>query len=176
MAERKLDIDLRTTSSLHTDLNPTKEERELFRQRVASVGSRGIISARLDVELPPELHGEWVERMNVGRIHEYETMGFKVDDTYAKDKALHSDGTDAPIIGDVVFMTIPKWKKELHQEEFSKKMERNNPTRNPENDMLARSLANDGVENLRVNNKDVVGSSESVLGLENIQALKQSSE
>lgn len=77
------------------------------RARFAQVLERGIINTRLSVELPPDVHGEWV-RNDPSSIARMQSLGFVVDDKYATANALHSDGTGKPIVGDVLFMTCSK--------------------------------------------------------------------
>ncbi len=168
MSERKPDIDLRTNTSapLH-NLNPSEAEKRQHLARMVQVGSRGVVASRTNVNLPPELYGEWVDRMDVGRIHEYELMGFKVDTEYAANNRLHSDGTGVPLVGDTTFMTIPRWMKENLDIKLRMDMERNNPTKNSENDDLTASLQKSGIQQLN----EFQGSSQQVEGIDNIQAL-----
>lgn len=80
----------------------TKERRH----RLSQVLDRGFTEVRLRVPLPPDVHGEWVvnDKVEIARLR---ALGYKVDDKYAIGNSLHSDGTDTPTIGDVVFMTVP---------------------------------------------------------------------
>lgn len=174
MSERKPDIDLRTntTQPLHSDLTPSDTERKEFRARVAQVGSRGIMASRINVDLPAELHGEWVDRMDIGRIHEYELMGFKIDTEHAAQNKLHSDGTGAPIIGDTIFMTIPRWKKEELDRDLLIRQQRNNPSRNAENVELRNTLDISGIPSL----KGVESSTEVIEGVDEINRRLQTTE
>ncbi len=177
MSERKPDIDMRTdtTQPLH-NLNPTPQERAEYRARMVQVGTRGVVSERVNVELPPELHGEWVNNTDVIKIHEYEQMGFRIDTEYAVKNKLHSNGTGQPIIGDTVFMTIPRWMKQELELKQRIAMERNNPSRNSENQDLQAGLGNDGVPVLTHNGQMLQGSAQTVEGVDNIQALLNNSE
>lgn len=83
--------------------------------RLAQVLERGVVSARLQVPLPPDVYGEWF-RNDPEDLYRAQLLGFKVDDSYAVNRALHSDGDGKPIIGDVVFMTCPREDHELMQE------------------------------------------------------------
>ena len=81
------------------------------RARLAQVLDRGYTEIRLRVPLPNDVHGEWVHNSPT-EIHRLESMGFKIDDRYAVKNTLHSDGTDKPIIGDVIHMICPMVIKE----------------------------------------------------------------
>ncbi len=89
-----------------------KDER---RARFARVLERGFINDRLDVPLPPELHGEWVCDDNVD-IARMESLGYNIDKIHAIKRRLHSKGDDASFVGDVVFMTCSMEDHELMQE------------------------------------------------------------
>lgn len=82
-------------------------------QRFVDIADRGLVNLRLNVPLPPDVHGEWVP-YDPASIAEYRIKGFEVDDKYATQYGLHSDGSGKPIIGDVIFMTCPKRIKEAH--------------------------------------------------------------
>jgi hypothetical protein len=84
-----------------------KAENGELRARLAVLLDRGIVSDRLHVDLPDDVHGEWV-RNDPLEIRRLGLLGFKIDDTYAKARAIHSDGSDSSIVGDVIFMTCPK--------------------------------------------------------------------
>lgn len=80
--------------------------------KVASILDRGVIHDRLKVNIPPDLHGEWVrnEPLDIDRMR---TLGFWIDDTYATRRALHSDGTSANIVGDVIHMVTTRQNKKM---------------------------------------------------------------
>ena len=86
-------------------------DKKARRARLAQVLDRGYTEVRLRVALPGDVHGEWVHN-DPTEIHRLQSMGFKVDDKYAVNNTLHSDGTNKPIIGDVIFMTCPMEIKE----------------------------------------------------------------
>lgn len=91
----------------------TREEK---RARVVRVLERGIVADRTTVEnLPPHLHGEWVERDPLA-IERKRALGFWIDKEYAPKRALHSDGTDSSIVGDTVYMVCLKEDKEIIDE------------------------------------------------------------
>lgn len=91
------------------------EERAQRKARLAVLLDRGIVSDRLTVELPPEIHGEW-NRNDPLEIQRLRTLGFEVDTKYAPARALHNDGTGSAVVGDVVFMITSRENKELIDE------------------------------------------------------------
>lgn len=91
------------------------EKRERKKGRMAAVLERGIVNERLAVDLPSDIHGEWVEDDPV-QVARMETLGFKIDDTYAVKRRLHSKGDSASYVGDVVFMTCSREDYDLFEE------------------------------------------------------------
>lgn len=79
--------------------------------RLISLLDRGMTNDRLSVPLPATVYGEWVfnDPANIAR---FQAMGFEVDDTYAKQSALHGNNR----IADVVFMTCPMYVRDAIQE------------------------------------------------------------
>lgn len=92
-----------------------KAERGELKAKLAAILDRGIVQDRLTVELPDDVHGEWV-RNDPLEIRRLETLGFRVDDEYAKKRAIHSDGSSSAIVGDVIHMICPKEVKEVIDE------------------------------------------------------------
>jgi hypothetical protein len=78
---------------------------------------RGVNASRFNVNLPPEIHGEWVPRDTLA-VRDYQSMGFEIDHKYANEVAIKSQsGAEGNVIGDVIFMTCPKqWKNILDAE------------------------------------------------------------
>lgn len=70
----------------------------------AEIAERGVIDIRTNVQLPPELKGQWF-RNTPEDIAAARANGYEVDTKYAAQSAVHSDGHGNPVIGDVVFMT-----------------------------------------------------------------------
>jgi hypothetical protein len=90
-----------------------EQSKRDFAARAIQVLDRGLVNARLDVQgLPDDIHGEWAAN-DPESIFRYKSMGFEIDTKYAVGNALHSDATGKAQIGDVVFMVIPKWKKQI---------------------------------------------------------------
>ncbi len=110
-----------TKSTAPVDRSESRAERKV---RMAQVLERGSVANRLNVDLPPELYGEWVPRDHAD-VHRMEILGFKVDDKYGLKQSLHSDGTPITQIGDVVFMVTSRENKELldeiRQEQFERR-------------------------------------------------------
>jgi hypothetical protein len=91
------------------------ESREQRKSRLAHVLERGILADRARVDLPDHLYGEWIRNDPLSRA-EAQALGFEVDTEYAPKRGLHSDGSGAAVMGDVVFVTIPMKDKELIDE------------------------------------------------------------
>lgn len=106
------------TNELIEEHRPIQEAaltRAEKKAQFAKVLERGIINARLDVDLPKDVYGEWV-RDDATEIMRMESMGFQIDREYAKKRRLHSKGDDASYVGDVVFMTCSQENHEIIDE------------------------------------------------------------
>lgn len=90
-------------------------ERGELKAKLAQILDRGIIQDRLQVALPPDLYGEWV-RNDPLEIMRMKGLGFQIDDKYATDRSIHSDGTSANVVGDVIFMTCDMLRHEVIEE------------------------------------------------------------
>jgi len=113
--ERELNTNTGQGSLTEEQINRSMT-REQKRARVVRVLERGIVADRTTVEnLPPHLHGEWVERDALA-IERKRALGFWIDKEYAPKRALHSDGTDSSIVGDTVYMVCLKEDKEIIDE------------------------------------------------------------
>ena len=90
-------------------------ERGELKAKLAAILDRGVVQDRLMVELPDDVHGEWVlnNQMEINRL---KSLGFEVDTVYAPRRAIHGDGSNSGIVGDVIFMTCPKIIKEVIDE------------------------------------------------------------
>lgn len=89
-----------------------KAEKGELRAKLAAILDRGIVEDRLKVELPEGMYGEWV-RNDPLEIRRLQSLGFKIDDTYAKNRGIHSDGSDSAIVGDVIYMIVDKEVKDV---------------------------------------------------------------
>src|ERR1035437_3762599 len=85
---------------------------KLERARVAEIYSRSVTEDRLNVQLPPDLHGEWVLNSEL-EIARKRGLGFVIDDQFATANAMHNDGTGKPVIGDVVYMITTTENKKM---------------------------------------------------------------
>lgn len=91
------------------------ETRVQKKARLARVLERGFVHDRLIVSLPSHLVGEWVrkDQMSIARK---QALGFRIDDEYATQRSLHSDGEGNPVVGDVIFMVTERENFELFEE------------------------------------------------------------
>lgn len=81
--------------------------------RFVRVLERGFTIDRMHVDLPPDLHGEWVP---VDQQDRWLVLGFEIDKTHAPKTQLHGHADGAAHIGDTIFMTCSKEDYELMQE------------------------------------------------------------
>lgn len=93
----------------------TPEERARRKAYIVQALERGVINDRMSVPLPNDLYGCWVRRDQM-EIDHMKRMGFRIDTEFATQRALHTDGTGAAFVGDVVHMVTEKWNKELIDE------------------------------------------------------------
>lgn len=125
MSERPIDINA-TKSGTASDVI-SSDEKELARKqkkaRLAQALTRGIVSTRLEVELPPDKVGQWVP-INSEHIPRLRALGFEIDREFAAAKFNSPDsghktndkGDGAAYIGDVVFMTADRETREIIDE------------------------------------------------------------
>lgn len=106
--------EIQTPSGVNVAATPelTRAERKA---KLASILERGIVGDRLYVDLPSDVHGEWVPDDPL-EIHRMQALGFEVDKTYSVKRALHAGGDGVSKVGDVVFMTCPMEIKEIVDE------------------------------------------------------------
>jgi len=96
-----------------------KLTRKEKKARIARVLERGYIVDRLTVDLPKDLHGEWVP---IDQIERWEALGFWVDKEHGFKRQLHPDGSGDKTaggvarVGDVMFMTCSREDYEIMQE------------------------------------------------------------
>lgn len=101
--------------ALKTEDKDATNARAARKAKLARVLDMGYLNDRLAVPLPTDVHGEWV-RDDPLEIQRKMELGFQIDTKYAAPKALHSDGTGKPKIGDVVFMVTSKENFDLLEE------------------------------------------------------------
>lgn len=109
--------------------NPSNEPPEPDTQeeygRLVEVLSRGVTTDRLAVpNLPAHLHGEWV-RDDPFEIESMRKLGFWDGTEYARNRALHGDGSVGAKVADVVYMVCHRKTKEIiddirHKENLSR--------------------------------------------------------
>lgn len=92
-----------------------KAERGELKAKLAAILDRGIVEDRLRVEVPDNMHQEWVRNDPI-EIRRLQSLGFMIDDVYAPSRAIHSDGTSSAIVGDVISMICPREIKEVIDE------------------------------------------------------------
>lgn len=93
------------------DLDPQK-----LHALAVEILDRGVTYSRFQVDLPPDMHGEWVPKDALA-IREMQTKGFQIDKQFANKNAIKEHSDIGNSVGDVVFMTCPKiWKDILDEE------------------------------------------------------------
>lgn len=93
-----------------------KKAERLRKKQVLTVAmERGAVAHRLHVPLPQGVHGEWV-RNDPLEVERLRSLGFEIDSKYATARSLTSDGTGAPMVGDVIFMTCSQDNYDIIQE------------------------------------------------------------
>src|SRR5678816_2899101 len=88
-----------------------QETRDQRRARLAHILERGVIHDRLHVKGPDHLHFEWI-RNNPLDVDAMKALGFRIDTEYSTKRNLHSDGTSANQVSDVICMVCEKEVKE----------------------------------------------------------------
>ncbi len=105
-----------------------EETPQEYEAKLVEVLSRDLLSDRLNVPLPEDMHGEWVLNDPVN-INSKKLIGFEIDTKYAVKDALHSDGSGQPIVGDTIFMVIPKWKHNIFKKVQKKRYDEHHGVR-----------------------------------------------
>lgn len=95
--------------------NPDEAQTKEMRARVVRILERGFTNERLQVQLPDDMWGEWVEKDDA-EILRMKDLGYHIDTEYAKNRVLHSDADGTLKTGSVIFMVTPKWNKDLIDE------------------------------------------------------------
>ncbi len=90
----------------------TEMSDEEYEASMVEVLTRDMLSGRLTVDLPDDIHGEWAANDPVA-IERKKALGFEIDTQYATKNALHRDASGNPIIGDTIHMIIPKNRYEI---------------------------------------------------------------
>lgn len=132
MSKERETIEIGNQANVPTD----EESRAQKKARLAQVLDRGIVGDRLRVDLPADVHGEWIFN-DMTEIMRMEALGFRIDDVYAPKRALHGTGDGRSVVGDVVFMTCPMENHELIEEikrDQYMRLNRKGPTQKEERD------------------------------------------
>lgn len=145
---------------------------EQLDEEVATILDRGFTNLRLNVALPPDLHGEWVPN-DPGSIAEMQAKGFEIDTKYAMGNALHNDGGNLPKVGDTVYMTCPKILYDSIQRVRAKKFEEMHGTKkkvkNTREEKDYVSQEHGPIKTVNESSKELVGATEIVNA---VQAVK----
>ena len=111
--------------AIKTDVPANVETRRQRKARLARVLERGVVGDRLQVELPPNVYGEWVPN-DKSEIFRMQSLGFEIDTEYAPKRALHDQGDGRSVVGDAVFMTCDRETKDILEEIRRENFERAN--------------------------------------------------
>ncbi|HEX9430476.1 MAG TPA: hypothetical protein VF944_08875 [Candidatus Bathyarchaeia archaeon] len=103
------------SEAIKSDPKEIQKLRAEKKAKLARILERGMIADRLTVDLPPEVHGEWVPN-DKSEIYRMKMLGFKIDDEFAVKRALHDEGDGRSIVGDTVFMTCDRETKDIIDE------------------------------------------------------------
>lgn len=130
-----IERDIQTPSGDTLTLN--QEERLLSRAdelrkrqnkkvKMMQILDRGIVGDRLKVDIPNNLHPEWVPNDPM-EIHRMQTVGFRFpsEEEY-KNRGLHNQGDGKVIVGDVVLMVCDREDKEIIDEIRAEQFEKMN--------------------------------------------------
>jgi hypothetical protein len=125
---------------------PTEAEIAEFRKRTLEMADRSYINDRLNVPLPPDMHGEWI---GTDDHSQYNAMirGFVDGAEYLTNiNKIHEQATGSSV-GDVKFMVIPKWKQEVYLEAAQRESLRRSGFNGPvgEEDMFKQQASQAGL-------------------------------
>lgn len=138
--------------------NPPELSRQQRKAKIVSVLERGLTGDRLQVDLPPELTGEWVSKSKL-EIYRMEGLGYKVDTEYAVKNKLHDQGDGSSVIGDVIYMTTTKENKELINETILEMMDQaHNPKRQREDTEHTNVIDRIGMPVIKTSRAEIVNS------------------
>lgn len=120
MSDRAIDLNLtdKSDSQVVEEHKEKQMTRAELKAHLVTILSRSVVSDRLNVPLPDDVHGEWFPN-DKGEILRAEMLGFKIDTEYAKKRSLHQDskaGADSSTVSDAVFMVCSKQVKEVMDE------------------------------------------------------------
>ena len=95
---------------------PSEKEILEYKRRLFETADRSFVNDRLNVELPDNLHGEWVGVDDFSQFHA-QAKGYIDGSEYLQAHNKLHERPDGSTVGDVRFMVIPKWKYEAQQEQ-----------------------------------------------------------
>lgn len=123
MSDRPIDVKVSGVNTTELNLDSAvraeqiaSETPDQYKARVVRVLDRSFVVDRLHVDLPPDLWGEWCPN-EPWEILRYETLGFSIDKEHATKRKLNDTGDGKAVVGDVVFMTQPKWQHDILEKE-----------------------------------------------------------
>lgn len=111
MATRTVDVQAKTPSGPSEPSEDYAKAKAAARARIVTILDRGITNERLNVDIPADVYGEWVLNIPT-EVQRFQSMGFEIDDKFSAGKAVHGNAK----IGDTVFMTCPRYVKEVIDE------------------------------------------------------------
>lgn len=145
----------RDTINLTNNVKIDTTNREELEIRIARVLERGMLSERLQVELPDGMYGEWVADDPV-EIYRMKSMGFEEDIKYATASALHTDGSGRAKVGDTIFMTAPRLVKDVIDSVSRKKYEQSHGKKKTEEEKYTELINMQGTPVINKSNSQVV--------------------
>lgn len=111
MTTRTVEVTAKSTGEAEAPTAEYLKARAEAKARIVQILDRGITNERLNVKVPDDVYGEWVLNIPT-EVSRFENMGFKLDDKYSAGQAVHGNAK----IGDTVFMTCPKYVREVIDE------------------------------------------------------------
>jgi hypothetical protein len=102
---------------------PSSEEVLEYKRRLFETADRSFVNDRLNVELPENLHGEWIGIDDFSQFHA-QAKGYSDGSEYLQAHNRLHERPDGSTVGDVKFMVIPKWKYVAQQEQAAIMSER----------------------------------------------------
>ena len=127
--ERNTTVLASTPGKSEAQIKEELESRKERKAKIAAILNRGYVDSRLVVELPSDKFGQWIRNNSVD-IQRYEALGFVLDSEFAPKRAIHNDGSDVAVVGDVVHMICSKETKEILDEINQEEIRRiHNPKR-----------------------------------------------
>jgi hypothetical protein len=105
------------------ETKPSDKEVLDYKRRLFETADRSFVNDRLNVELPDNLHGEWIGIDDFSQFHA-QAKGYVDGSEYLQAHNRLHERPDGSTVGDVRFMVIPKWKFEAQKEQAAIMAER----------------------------------------------------